>query len=64
MALGTMSELVVYLIMVPILGKKTANRMQVVTITMLKPRTCGRPGYTFPVIAMKNCDRSMKVTRG
>jgi len=53
-----------YLIMVPILGKKTANRMQVVTITMLKPRMCGRPGYTFPVIAMKNCDRSMKVIRG
>jgi len=64
MGLRTKSELVTYLIMVPILGKKIANRMQVVTITMLKPRTCGRPGCTFPVIAMKNCDRSMKVIRG
>jgi len=64
MGLRTKSELVMYLIMVPILGKKIANRMQVITITVLKPRTCGRPGYTFPVIAMKNCDRSMKVIRG
>jgi hypothetical protein len=64
MGLRSKPELVMYLIMVPILGKKTANRMQAVTITMLKPRTCGRPGYTFPVIAMKNCDRSMKMIRG
>lgn len=57
-------QLVMYLIMVPILGKKIAKRMQTVTIIMLKAKTWGRPGYTSPLTAMKNCDRSMKVISG
>jgi len=50
--------------MVPTLGRKTAKRMQTVTITVLKPRTWSKPGYISPVTAMKNCERSMKAMRG